>query len=177
MANNLLPVRAGEFARAYVASRHLPVRFSTALASVGVERVLDGLMLVSLMAVAIGSSAFPHQADIGRTSVSAITTTAAAVFGAVLVVAVLVVHRPAPPLALPKREFMEHARQIWDELGLPALKPQPPWHGYSLGDWDDVWDTYAERAVAGQWETTGRETFARRRAGLTPETPVKSVKE
>src|SRR5579884_2346752 len=83
----------------------------------------------------------------------------------------------APPLALPKREFMERAKQIWDDLGLPALKPQPPWHGYSLGDWDDVWDTYAERAVSGQWETTGRETFARRRAGLTPETPVKSVKE
>ena len=100
MANNLLPVRAGEFARAYVASRQLPVRFSTALASVGVERVFDGLMLVSLMSVAIASSAFPHQADIGRTSVSAITTTAAAFFGVVLVVAVLVVHRPAPWLAL-----------------------------------------------------------------------------
>src|SRR5438445_2642042 len=100
MANNLLPVRAGEFARAYVASRQLPVRFSTALASVGVERVFDGLMLVSLMAVAIGSSAFPHQADIGRTSVSAITTTAAAFFGVVLAMAVLVVHRPAPWLAL-----------------------------------------------------------------------------
>ena len=28
---------------------------------------------------------------------------------------------PAPPLALPKREFMEGARKIWDELGLPAL--------------------------------------------------------
>ena len=25
-----------------------------------------------------------------------------------------------PPLALPAREFMEHAREIWDELGLPA---------------------------------------------------------
>jgi hypothetical protein len=100
MANNLLPVRAGEFARAYVASRQLPVRFSTALASVGVERVFDGLMLVGLMTVAIGSSAFPHQADIGRTSVSAITTTAAALFAVVLVVAVLVVHRPAPWLAL-----------------------------------------------------------------------------
>ena len=25
---------------------------------------------------------------------------------------------------------------IWEELGLPALTPQPPWHGYSLGDWD-----------------------------------------
>ena len=100
MANNLLPVRTGEVARAYVASRQLPVRFSTALASVGVERVFDGLMLVGLMAVAIGSSAFPHQADIGRASVSAITTTAAALFGAVLVVAVLVVHRPAPWLGL-----------------------------------------------------------------------------
>src|ERR1700683_531649 len=30
---------------------------------------------------------------------------------------------PAPPLALPKREFMEGARKIWDELGLPTLKP------------------------------------------------------
>ena len=82
----------------------------------------------------------------------------------------------APPLALPKREFMERARQIWDELGLPPLSPQPPWHGYSLGDWDSIWDVYAARAVAGQWEDTGKETFARRRGGLTPETPVKSVK-
>src|SRR5277367_2442548 len=30
----------------------------------------------------------------------------------------------APPLALPKREFMEHARTMWEELGLPALTPQ-----------------------------------------------------
>jgi hypothetical protein len=29
--------------------------------------------------------------------------------------------------------------------------------------------------VNGQWEQTGKETFARRRGGLTPETPVKSV--
>jgi len=83
----------------------------------------------------------------------------------------------APPLALPKREYMEGARKIWDELGLPALTPQPPWHGYSLGDWDAAWDVYASRAVSGQWEETGKETFAQRRAGLTPETPVKSVKK
>src|SRR6202140_3612945 len=83
----------------------------------------------------------------------------------------------APPLALPKREFMERARKIWEELGLPALTPQPPWHGYSLGEWDAAWDTYASRAVSGQWEENGKATFARRRGGLTPETPVKSVKE
>jgi len=83
----------------------------------------------------------------------------------------------APPLALPKREYMERARKIWDELGLPPLTPQPPWHGYSLGDWDAAWDVYASRAVAGLWEETGKETFAQRRGGLTPETPVKSVKD
>ncbi len=84
---------------------------------------------------------------------------------------------PAPPLALPKREFMEGARKIWDELGLPALTPQSPWHGYSLGEWDAVWDTYASRAVTGKWEDSGKETFARRRGGLTPETPVKDAEE
>jgi UbiD family decarboxylase len=84
---------------------------------------------------------------------------------------------PDPPISLPKREFMERARAIWDELGLPKLKPQSPWHGYSLGDWDAVWDTYAGRAVTGKWEETGKESFARRRGGLTPETPVKDVKE
>jgi UbiD family decarboxylase len=84
---------------------------------------------------------------------------------------------PDPPVSLPKREFMEHARTIWEELGLPKLKPQSPWYGYSLGDWDAVWDTYAERAVRGKWEETGKETFAQRRGGLTPETPVKSVKD
>ncbi len=82
-----------------------------------------------------------------------------------------------PPISLPKREYMERARKIWNELGLPALTPRAPWHGYSLGDWDAIWDTYAERAVAGKWEETGKESFARRRGGLTPETPVKSVKE
>ncbi len=81
----------------------------------------------------------------------------------------------APPLALPAREFMERARAIWQELGLPALTPQPPWHGYSLGDWSQRWDVYAERAVAGKWEQSGEETFARRRAGLIPETPVREV--
>jgi len=81
------------------------------------------------------------------------------------------------PLALPKREFMERARTIWQELGLPALTIREPWHGYSLGDWDALWDTYASRAVSGKWEDSGRETFARRRGGLTPETPVRNVKD
>jgi 4-hydroxy-3-polyprenylbenzoate decarboxylase len=81
----------------------------------------------------------------------------------------------APPLALPAREFMERARTIWRELELPALTPQPPWHGYSLGDWSPGWEVYAQRAVAGQWQQSGEETFARRHGGLIPETPVRDV--
>jgi 4-hydroxy-3-polyprenylbenzoate decarboxylase len=82
---------------------------------------------------------------------------------------------PAPPLALPAKEFMENARRIWEELKLPAITPQPPWHGYSLGDWADDWETFARRAVKGEWEANGRDTFARRRGGVTPETPVRTV--
>jgi len=81
--------------------------------------------------------------------------------------------RPMPPLALPAREFMERARAIWDELGLPALTAQSPWHGYTLGDWTDAWEANAGRAVMGDWEETGRETLARQRTGVTPETPVR----
>jgi UbiD family decarboxylase len=81
----------------------------------------------------------------------------------------------APPLALPAQQFMEHARTIWQELGLPALTPQAPWHGYSLGDWSKQWDVYAERAVAGKWEQSGAETFARRRGGLIPKTTAREV--
>src|SRR6478736_5653946 len=80
-----------------------------------------------------------------------------------------------PPLALPTREFMDRARKIWDELDLPALSPQQPWHGYTLGDWNETWETYAKRAVAGAWEQSGEETFAQKRGGMTPETPVRDA--
>jgi len=75
-----------------------------------------------------------------------------------------------PPLALPKREYMERARKVWEELGLPTLRPQPPWFGYSLGDWLPQWDDAAARAVAGDYLENGRISGARRRTGIPPET-------
>jgi UbiD family decarboxylase len=80
-----------------------------------------------------------------------------------------------PPLALPSRDVMEHARALWGELGLPAITPQAPWHGYSLGDWNERFDVYARRAIDGQWEQSGEETFKRRRGGIIPETPTRNV--
>jgi UbiD family decarboxylase len=82
---------------------------------------------------------------------------------------------PMPPFALPAREYMERAKAIWDELGLPELNPQPPWYGYSLGDWTANWDNWAKRAVEGKWEETGVETYAGRKGGMKPETPVRDV--
>jgi len=103
MANNLLPVRAGEFARAYVANRQLPVRFATALASIGVERVFDGLVMVGLLILSLAAPSFPRHATVGGVSVSSLATGAALLFGAALVVSLLVVHRPAASLALLSR--------------------------------------------------------------------------
>jgi UbiD family decarboxylase len=85
--------------------------------------------------------------------------------------------RPMAPLALPTREHMEHARGLWEELGLPPLTAKSVWHGYTLGDWTDVWENFAQRTVRGDWEQNGLETLARRRAGLEPETPVGKVEK
>jgi UbiD family decarboxylase len=82
---------------------------------------------------------------------------------------------PMPPLALPKQEFMERAQALWAKLDLPPIALKAPWHGYPLGDWIERWDTYADRAVRGAWEETGKETLARQRPGLKPETPVRKV--
>jgi 4-hydroxy-3-polyprenylbenzoate decarboxylase len=82
-----------------------------------------------------------------------------------------------PPLALPTEPYMTNARAIWEELGLPALNVRPPWHGYSLGDWTDAWERFANNAVAGRWDVNGRETFARRRGGMKPETPVREIED
>jgi 4-hydroxy-3-polyprenylbenzoate decarboxylase len=75
-----------------------------------------------------------------------------------------------PPLALPKQPYMERAKAIWDELGLPALRPQSPWHGYSLGDWLPAWDAAAERAARGNYLENGRISAQQRRSGIKPET-------
>ena len=53
MANNLLPARLGEVARAYYLSRRENLSTSTGLATVIVERIYDGLTLLFLVALAV----------------------------------------------------------------------------------------------------------------------------
>ena len=77
---------------------------------------------------------------------------------------------PMPPLALPKEEYMVKARKIWESMGLPHLRPQPPWFGYSLGDWSTVWDIAAKRAVDGDYLENGKISKAQIRNDVTAET-------
>ncbi|HXG52605.1 MAG TPA: UbiD family decarboxylase [candidate division Zixibacteria bacterium] len=80
--------------------------------------------------------------------------------GALLINAV----RPWPytPVSLPKREYMEKAKALWEELGLPPLKPRMPWYGYSLGAWTREDEEEADLAVRGECFRTG-EKQARQR--------------
>lgn len=62
MVNNVVPARAGEFARAFALSRAEPeVRFTAAFASLAVDRLFDGTVVLLLMIVAMLDPAFASQ--------------------------------------------------------------------------------------------------------------------
>src|SRR5581483_6851512 len=68
-----------------------------------------------------------------------------------------------PPIALPAREFMERARELWQELGLPELEPRSPWHGYSLGLWPADQANEADLATQGRYFETGEKLIGKQR--------------
>jgi 4-hydroxy-3-polyprenylbenzoate decarboxylase len=82
-----------------------------------------------------------------------------------------------PPVALPGKAYMERARVLWEQLDLPALRPESPWHGYSLGDWHETWEQAAQRAARGEYLETGKLTKQRQQRDLIPETSVRDVED
>ncbi|HEU5272070.1 MAG TPA: UbiD family decarboxylase [Xanthobacteraceae bacterium] len=76
------------------------------------------------------------------------------------------------PVALPRREFMENARKIWERLGLPPLKPEPPWHGYDLGFWPKTLEQQARLATESDYFTLGANLANERRADVAMNTPL-----
>lgn len=60
MANNVLPLRAGEVARAYSLTRQVPrVALVTSLSSLAVDRIFDAIVVLTLMFGAMLDPAFP----------------------------------------------------------------------------------------------------------------------
>jgi hypothetical protein len=78
-----------------------------------------------------------------------------------------------PPISLPTQPYMERARAIWEEeLGLPRIKAEPPWFGYSLGKWPAALAREAERAVRGDYWQNGQLAAQRRRKDVEMNTEV-----
>ena len=80
-----------------------------------------------------------------------------------------------PPISLPKREYMERARVLWERLGLPPLRPEAPWFGISLGNWPKELEAEAELAVQGRYFENGASAEARRRTDVAMNTPIRDV--
>ncbi len=86
MVNNVLPLRPGEFARAFVISRERPeVKFSAAFASLAVDRLFDGVVVLLLMVGATLDPRFPADAQISGVSADRIAISAGLFLGAVAV--------------------------------------------------------------------------------------------
>ena len=100
MANNLLPARAGEFARPYIIQRLTKVRFTSAFASVAVERAMDALVLAALLVIATLAGGFSLDTTLGGFTVVELARLIGIVFGVALIVALLVVRWPAPALRI-----------------------------------------------------------------------------
>lgn len=95
MATNILPLRAGEFARAFALSRAEPqVKFTAAFASVAVDRLFDGTVVLLLMLLATLDPAFPSQQPIGDHTLAFYLKPTAAFLGIVLTGLVLFVIMP-----------------------------------------------------------------------------------
>jgi glycosyltransferase 2 family protein len=83
-ANNLLPARVGEFARAWAISRVEPVSVSGAVGSLVVERFLDGVAIFLLLVVAILHPSFPSDAMVGGQPLMQVVLVVVGALGAVL---------------------------------------------------------------------------------------------
>ena len=98
MVSNVVPARAGELARAYALSREVPrVPFSTAFASLAVDRVFDALIILLLMFGAMLDPRFPSE---GGQTVARLAAAGVTFVIAVLAVLYLIVFFPARMISL-----------------------------------------------------------------------------
>jgi 3-polyprenyl-4-hydroxybenzoate decarboxylase len=80
-----------------------------------------------------------------------------------------------PPVSLPKRQYMERAKAIWEELGRPKLRPEMPWYGYDLGEWNDRLERQAALAVKSEYWQTGEWCRQRRRSDVRMNTESRTL--
>jgi uncharacterized protein (TIRG00374 family) len=95
MGNNLLPLRAGEFARAYTLTKQVPrVSLPTALSSLAVDRIFDAIVIFLLMFGGMLDPAFPTGVRIQGVSVAELASGGIAAMVVLLATCYLVVLQP-----------------------------------------------------------------------------------
>lgn len=104
MMNNVFPARAGEFARAFALSRERrEVRFTAAFASLAVDRLFDGVVVLVLMLLATLDPRFPADARVFGATAGGIAATAGAVLAGVFVALALLAYSPAFVIGVSER--------------------------------------------------------------------------
>lgn len=145
-ANNVLPFRAGELLRVGAVSRLARVAFAAALSSVAVERVVDALTVVALMAGGLVGGQLPSTVTLGGTTpVAVVAQRTGIVCLAALLVAIAAAWRRDLTLQLferlvPSGRIGRALVQFVDRLlsGLSALRDPRralPVVGWSLVIW------------------------------------------
>jgi glycosyltransferase 2 family protein len=142
MVNNVFPARAGELARAYAITKSRPeVRFTAAFASLAVDRLFDGVVVLGMMVLATLDPRFPADATIFGATAWSIAATAALFLTAVLVVLYALALAPrrfigmaerivgvvAPKLALKVRGLLEGFVSGLGVLSSPRLAAEVMW--------------------------------------------------
>lgn len=131
MVNNLLPARAGEFARAWSLARMEKLRTSACLASLAVERLFDGITVVALLVVSLSLPGFRADTALAGERVGGAVAGFGTVLAIVVLVVVLVLARPgmARAMARPVASLLpgaagDRALSILDGLieGLGSLR-------------------------------------------------------
>ena len=129
MANNVLPFRMGEVVRTFAASKLSGVRFTAALASIGVERLFDALTVIALLAIGLLGAKIPADTVVGGVAiqriviVTGIVAIGGLIAGALVVAFPLITERiinrliPSKPLAAKLVAIVEGIR-----LGLSVLR-------------------------------------------------------
>jgi len=96
MVNNVVPARAGELARAFALTRERQeVRFSGAFASLAVDRLFDGVVVLAMMVAATFDPRFPADGRIFGATAWSIAATMSLALGAVFVALALLAYAPA----------------------------------------------------------------------------------
>lgn len=103
MANNILPFRAGELLRGFAVNRLAPVKISSALSSLVLERLFDAITIIALLFVGLATAGIPATTLVAGVPVQTVASRAAVLTAILFAACVAALVFPAPARAAIRR--------------------------------------------------------------------------